>query len=331
MNLKLDNLKTSLAGGAAGLTLTLALGVAAVPAAAADFPEAGSTITIVIPNSPGGSTDTSARLFADALSKNLPNQPNVVVQNRTGGNGMIALNDIMRADPDGYTLGILEATSVVLPPVLEGRDYDPLSLEWIAQINNPLYLAVASKASGLTSVEQMAGTGETFVQASTGGRLDGSTLGARMTGMAMGFDVNPIPHDGASEALLAVIRGDVDWMQGTFPTIYAQIDDVVPLFTYTSERIPNLPDVPSVAELGHEELLKLNGLQLVLGATPGTPDDVMATLNAAAEAAFMDETFQEGMVKANQNAEWLDAGETRELIQAKIDLFSAARDELLEE
>jgi tripartite-type tricarboxylate transporter receptor subunit TctC len=311
--------------------LTLALGVAAGAAGAADFPEAGSTITIVIPNSPGGSTDTTARLFADALSKNLPNQPNVVVQNRTGGNGMIALNDIMRADPDGYTLGILEATSVVLPPVLEGRDYDPLEIEWIAQINNPLYLAVASKASGLTSIDQMAGTGETFVQASTGGRLDGSTLGARMTGMAMDFGVNPIPHDGASEALLAVIRGDVDWMQGTFPTIYAQIDDVVPLFAYTSERIPNLPDVPSVAELGHPDLLKLNGLQLVLGATPGTPDDVMATLNAAAEAAFMDETFQEGMVKANQNAEWLDAGETRELIQAKIDLFSAARDELLKE
>jgi tripartite-type tricarboxylate transporter receptor subunit TctC len=322
-------LKTRLAGGVAGLTL--ALGVAAGAAGAADFPEAGSTITIVIPNSPGGSTDTTARLFADALSKNLPNQPNVVVQNRTGGNGMIALNDIMRADPDGYTLGILEATSVVLPPVLEGRDYDPLEIEWIAQINNPLYLAVASKASGLTSIDQMAGTGETFVQASTGGRLDGSTLGARMTGMAMDFGVNPIPHDGASEALLAVIRGDVDWMQGTFPTIYAQIDDVVPLFAYTSERIPNLPDVPSVAELGHPDLLKLNGLQLVLGATPGTPDDVMATLNAAAEAAFMDETFQEGMVKANQNAEWLDAGETRELIQAKIDLFSAARDELLKE
>lgn len=329
MDLRLDSLKTRLAGGVAGLTL--ALGVAAGAAGAADFPEAGSTITIVIPNSPGGSTDTTARLFADALSKNLPNQPNVVVQNRTGGNGMIALNDIMRADPDGYTLGILEATSVVLPPVLEGRDYDPLEIEWIAQINNPLYLAVASKASGLTSIDQMAGTGETFVQASTGGRLDGSTLGARMTGMAMDFGVNPIPHDGASEALLAVIRGDVDWMQGTFPTIYAQIDDVVPLFAYTSERIPNLPDVPSVAELGHPDLLKLNGLQLVLGATPGTPDDVMATLNAAAEAAFMDETFQEGMVKANQNAEWLDAGETRELIQAKIDLFSAARDELLKE
>jgi len=329
VDIRLDSLKTSVTGGVAGLTL--ALGVAAGTAGAADFPEAGSTITIVIPNSPGGSTDTTARLFADALSKALPNEPNVVVQNRTGGNGMIALNDVMRADPDGYTLGILEATTVVLPPVLEGRDYDPLEIEWIAQINNPLYLAVASKASGLTSIDQMAGTGETFVQASTGGRLDGSTLGARMTGMAMGFGVNPIPHDGASEALLAVIRGDVDWMQGTFPTIYAQIDDVVPLFTYTSERIPNLPDVPSVAELGHADLLKLNGLQLVLGTTPGTPDEVMAVLNAASEAAFMDESFREGMVEANQNAEWLDASETRELIQAKIDLFGAARDELLKE
>lgn len=319
--------RPALSGGLVGVALMVASGAAV----AADYPEAGSTITLVIPNSPGGSTDTTARLFAEALSKNLPNNPNVIVENHTGGNGMIALNDVMSADADGYTLGIFEATSVVLPPVLEGRDYDPLSIEWIAQINNPLYLAVASKSSGLTSVDQMAGTGKTFVQASTGGRLDGSTLGARMTGMAMGFDVKPIPHDGASEALLSVVRGDVDWMQGTFPTIYAQIDDVTPLWTYTKERIAELPDVPSVAELGHEELLKLNGLQLVLGATPGSSPEIVSVISEAAEAAFNDEDFQAGMVRANQHAEWLNAEETRDLISDKIELFTAAKEELLKE
>jgi len=323
-------LTSSVTAGVASVGLVL--GVASGPAAAQGYPEAGSTITIIIPNSPGGSTDTTARLFADALSEALPNNPNVIVENRTGGSGMIALNGVMSAEPDGYTLGILEATSVVLPPILEGRDYDPLSLEWIAQINNPLYVAVASKASGLTSVEeQMVGTGETFVQASTGGRLDGSTLGARLTGMALGFDVRPIPHDGASEALLSVVRGDTQWMQGTYPTIAAQIDDVTPLWAYTQERIPSLPDVPTIAELGHPELLQVNGLQLVLVTTPETPDDIVATLSAAAEAAYQDSDFQEGMQRANQNPEWLDAAETHALIEGKIEQFTAARESLLAE
>jgi tripartite-type tricarboxylate transporter receptor subunit TctC len=311
------------------LGLALAVSFGGESAQAADFPEAGSTIKIVIPNSPGGSTDTSARLFADALSKSLPNNPNVIVENKTGGNGMIALKDVMNADADGYRLGILEATSVVLPVVLEDRDYDPLAFAWIGQINNPLYLAVASKASGLTSIEDVRNAGKVLVQASTGGRLDGSTLGARLTAKAFGFEMKSVPHDGASEAVLSAIRGDADWMQGTFPTIYAQIDDVTPLWTYTKERISELPDVPTVVELGHEELLKLNGLQLVLTAPPGTPEDILTTLSAAAEQAFQSEAFQAGMAKANQHAEWLNAEEPRALISDKIDLFSAAKEELL--
>jgi tripartite-type tricarboxylate transporter receptor subunit TctC len=260
---------------------------------ASSFPE--QEITVIIPYSPGGGNDTMARLVAQHMEKHLPNDATIVVENQEGGDSNIGLSNAYTAEPDGYTLGIAALPGNFVNQVLGIANYDLTQVEYVGYTANSSYMAVASNQSGFTTLEDLQGAGEVLAGIGSISSTDG--LGVLIAADAMGFDVKTVSHEGSNEATLSVVRGDVDFAQLPYEGMKASVlaGELTPLWIYAEERDPDLPDVPTVAELGYEELLTSVSLHRVMFAPPGTPDDIMTILRAAFDDAVNSDEYKDAL------------------------------------
>lgn len=274
--------------------LALALGpLSACAPAAPAYPSKG--ITIVVPWSPGGGTDRTARALAAILEKELK-QP-VGVVNRTGGGGVVGHTALATADPDGYTLGMITIEITMMnwlgTTSLTYKDYRPIAL----LINNRAGITVRADAPWKSYKELMddikANPGKYKASGTAAGGIWDLARVGWLTGAGLSADaVKWVPSTGAAAALQELAAGGVDITTNSpaesLPMVQAGKARV--LAVMADKRMEALPDVPTLKELGVDFDI---GGWAGLAAPPRTPDNILEILDKAVEKAAKSPEFME--------------------------------------
>ena len=262
--------------------LSLVFGVLMSAAAAAQsFPS--RPIRMIVPFPPAGITDLSARLVAEGLRAKF-NQP-VIVENKPGANGLIGLREMLKAEPDGYTLMAGTLGSVVLgyameanPPFDALRDVIP-----IAGIAEYATAMVVNNKTLVNSVKEFID----YAKARPGKLTFGSTgtgaldyLAVELFMKASGTTMVHVPYRGGPAALNDLMGGSIDLLIEVFPVVMEQAKSglIRGLAVSSPYRLPALPNVPTFKEAGVSGV-ELTGWLGVYGP-PRMPEDVRATLGA---------------------------------------------------
>lgn len=259
--------------------------LAASPLVASAQAYPSKPIRLIVPFAPGGTTDIVARMIADPLSKEL-GQP-VVVENRGGGGGAPGAAELARAAPDGYTLGMATVSTMAVNPACNPK-LPYKSPDDFAMITNLVGVPnVVAVHPGKVAARDMA----EFVKhlKANPGRLSYASSGTCAVGHMMGelfkassgtFMVH-IPYRGAGPALNDVLAGQVEVLFDNIPSSlpHFQSGKLRPLAVAAPNRLPQLPNVPTFAELKMPAVNDQVWYGLIAPAK--TPDDIVKRLHAA--------------------------------------------------
>ena len=272
--------------------IAVAMLAACLPLTAAAQAWPTKPIRLVVPFAPGGTTDIVARILTERLSKELGQV--VVVENRAGSGGMIGADLVAKAAPDGYILGVATvSTLATIPATTAKMPYDPvkdfsliINLVTVPNVMtvNPKNVPVKDMKEFIALVKKSPGK-YSFASSGTGGisHLDGELFKA-LTGT---FIVH-IPYRGSGPALNDAIAGQVDIQMDNLPSSIPHIKAgrLHALAVMSDKRIPELPDVPTFAEVGLKEANNVAWYGLVGPA--GLAPEIVTTVNTAANAALKD-------------------------------------------
>jgi tripartite-type tricarboxylate transporter receptor subunit TctC len=262
--------------GAAGSAL-----LAALPAGAAEFP--AQPIHIIVGFAAGGAPDTLARVVGDKLAEEW-GQP-VVVENRTGAQGNIAMAAVARAAADGHTLALMPVgNAAVNPSLTPNLPYDPVKdfapITEIATFENVLVISSRSPIRTLKELIALGRSTTANLSYATPGAGSLAHLAAELLARAAGFPMNHVPYRGVAPALTDVMRGEVTMIFAQLSTAkpFVNAGRLRPLGVASKERSAVLPDVPTVAEAG-----EMPGFEAVswyaLMAPIQTPEPVIRKLH----------------------------------------------------
>jgi tripartite-type tricarboxylate transporter receptor subunit TctC len=247
-------------------------------------------IKMICPFPAGGGTDQIARIVALQLSKRLGQQ--VVVENRGGANGGLGAQEVMRADPDGYTIGaISDSPMTVNPWMYEKLAYKPLQdFIPVARINHFPSLVVANPKTGIKTIGDLIKVAKEkpgTLNYSSGGVGNFSHLGLAVVGFKTGINIVHVPYRGVGPATTAVLADDVQLMYNNFATALPHVEagKLTALAVGGNERLKAYPNIPTVAET-------IPGFDVTpwvgLFVPAKTPHEIVARLSKEPEALLKD-------------------------------------------
>jgi tripartite-type tricarboxylate transporter receptor subunit TctC len=304
------------------LTLLLAMALHS-DALAGDYPD--HTVKIVVPFPAGGTADAVPRIVADWLSRKW-NQP-VVIENRTGAAGNIGSEQVYHSAPDGYTL-----LSSPPPPLVINHNlypklgFDPTKFEPIivmAQVPNALIVNPDSvKASSVPEFIEYLKTHSDKIICATQGNGTTSHLTSELFQMMAGVKLRHIPYRGSAPALQGLLAGDVDVMFDnlgvSLPLV--QAGKLKLLAIASPNRLPALPDVPTIAET-------LPGFEAVawygIVAPPKTPKAITDKINADVNEALRQPEVQDHLQKLSAGIFGGSVDKTSSYFREEIDRWDA--------
>jgi tripartite-type tricarboxylate transporter receptor subunit TctC len=275
--------------GFLGRLLTgLALLLLPALASAQDFPN--KPIKLIVPFPPGGPNDIIARVVGQRMSE-LIKQP-VVIENRGGQGGVLGTDAIAKAAPDGYTIGIVSASSLVINPTMEkvpydvARDFAPVTL--VTTVPEMLVVAsnVAAKDMGELVALARGQPGKlNFASAGVGGLPH---LAGELFKLTAGIDIVHVPYRGAAPAINDLLGQQVQMAFLDLPVILPHIKSGMlrPIALGAPKRAPTSPEVPTTAEVGMPDLLIENWYGMI--APGGTPANIVKLINRTANEAMSD-------------------------------------------
>lgn len=240
----------------AALAFALAASSLAVALQSASLAQVPDTrpVTLVVPIAAGGGVDTIARVFAQELSERLKQA--WVVENRPGAGGLVGLDSVAKATPDGHTLATFE-TSAALQQWLHSKvPFDVVkSFAPVAQMaTTPLVLFAgpSSPVSDLKDLIAYAKTNRAKLSVGTPGMGTPHSLAALMLNSAAGIEITLVPYKGTAPALNDLLGGQIPLMWATPNVVmqYVQNGKVKALAVGSPQRVSLLPNVPTVAESG---------------------------------------------------------------------------------
>jgi len=292
-----------------GLALTGAA-IAAHPALSADWPV--RPVTVIVPFPPGGNTDSMARILAQSLG-----EKSFIVENRPGASGAIAMADVKRAAPDGYTLifGAFQQISVL--PFTQHINYDPKKdFSYISIFGEgPFAFAVNASvpAKSVTDFVTYAKSKPGAMTYGSGGIFSGTHLVAALFFKKAGINLVHVPFRGGAPAVEALLGGQVQSYYGNASELIPLAKDphIRILATSAAKRLPQLPDIPAMSELYPGFVLtSWNGLM----APAQTPQDVKDKL----EAATIEAAHDPKVIKLLTNLGIAPVGDTSKEFNARI-------------
>ena len=257
---------------------------AALPGASAAWTQASKPLRLVVPFTPGGSTDILARALAPKLAQRLG--LNVIVDNRPGAGGSLGATEVARAEPDGHTLLMGHiGTLAVNPSVYPKLGYDPIKsftpVAWVARVPNLLVVPTASGVRSLQDLIAKAKAQPGRMSYSSGGNGSAAHICFESLKLRAQIFMLHIPYRGTAPSVTDVIAGQVD---ATFTGAPALLPHILSgrlraLAVSSPQRLANLPEVPTVAESGYPGFEADQWYGLV--APAGLPEAQVARLNAA--------------------------------------------------
>jgi len=258
-----------------------------------DYP--ARSIRLIVPGPPGVPPDLAARIISERLQTAL-GKP-IVVENRPGAGGTIALAELAKAPADGYTIGMLGMPHIVAPNFFPQLTYDTArDLAPVTQLVWSSQLLVVRSSSSWRSLDDLlivarASPGKlTF---SSGGSGVTSHLVGEMLKLRAGVDIRHIPFKGAMASLAAVMGGQTDFVfaPAGSATGLVKSGKLRPLATATPARLAAYPDVPTMEELGYPvfDVRDWNGIV----APAGTPKEIIGRLATEVRSATADPVVRE--------------------------------------
>ncbi len=287
---------TTLAAGIAG-----ACTIAAAAPAFADYPN--KPITMVVPFSPGGNLDITARIIAPAMEKSL--NARIVVVNRPGAGGIIGANQVARAAPDGYTILVTTPNAIAVAPFMTDTDYKPEDFQSVGIIaKTPLVIDVAS-GSKFSSVQDLIKQAcDNPGKMTLGHSGIGTTNYVAMIRLQQATECtfNPIAYKGSAPALVDLAGGQIDLVIDQLSSSANLINGgkLKALAVMTRQPVPALKGVTTLEEAGIKGLDESTSTGLLL--PNGTPEEVITTLNEAVKKAVDDETVKKAMENIGSTA-----------------------------
>ncbi len=257
-------------------------GLLPVLACAQAYPTAPVHLVVAFP--PGGGTDGAARLIAEKLAPELGQS--IVVDNRAGAGGTIGAQSVARARPDGQTLFFGTGAELLINPVTrKTAPYDLLKdFVPITEVGTVSFVLAVPAGSPVRDVRELIASAK-----AQPGKLNYSSFGIGSTNhligelflKATGTRAAHVPFQGSQQAMTSLLAGDVDFTFDTTAVVLPQIKagKLRALATPSPSRLPGLPDVPTLQELGYGGLVAEGWMGVF--APAGTPPAVVATLGTA--------------------------------------------------
>ena len=281
--------------GVAALAVTSLAACGGQDSEPAAYPE--KEITLVVPFSAGGPTDTVTRLIAEPMSEKLGQQ--IVVKNVEGAGGTVAAGQVADAEADGYEVLIHHIGMSTAPALYPDLPYEPLAdFKTIGLITDVPMTIVARKDFEPKTLEELVAyvKGNTDkVTLANAGVGAASQLCGLLIEQAMGVDLTEVPYDGTGPALTDLVGGQVDFMcdQTTNTAGQIQSGEIKGYAVTTPERVEALPDLPTTAEAGLPDVKV--GVWHGLYVPADTPDEVVEKLTEALQVALADQTVIDKM------------------------------------
>ncbi len=289
------------------IVIALASVLIAANAAAQDYPS--RAVNLVIPFPPGGNTDLMARALQPELAKAL-GQP-VVIINKGGAGGTIGNIEVANAKPDGYTIGFTPNNPLTAQPHVQKLPYGMDSFKYVCLSYYVPYVVMASPKAPFKTFQEFAAYAKekpyNLIYASPGPGTQ-PHLGILSALSAIKAEGVHVPYTGAGPMAQAMLAGTVMAMSES--TAVAKASNLTVLAVQTSERIPALPNVPTMKELGFpSEAFSAGGLVV----PAATPDAVVARLEKACADAVAAEPYKAATDKLNATARFLSGKDFRKM------------------
>jgi tripartite-type tricarboxylate transporter receptor subunit TctC len=257
----------------------LILALAVAPAPAQQYPT--HPVRIVIPLSPGGTTDVPGRLVAQKLSETLGQQ--FFVENRAGAGGTIGSDFVAKSKPDGYTLLLTATPFVITPHVYKNIPYNALAdFSPVIRIATGPYVLVVHPSLGVHSVKELIARAKQEpgkIDFATSGNGSAQHLVTELFMYMAGIKLNHVPYKGSGPAQQDLMSGivKVSFVGTPIAIPHMKAGRLNALGVSTAKRSPEMPEVPTIAEAGvpgYEATVWIGML-----APAGTPKEIVAKLN----------------------------------------------------
>ncbi|MBW6419339.1 tripartite tricarboxylate transporter substrate binding protein [Celeribacter sp. PS-C1] len=258
-----------------------------------DFPR--KPVSMIVAYSPGGGTDTAARILANYMDKHLGQR--MIIRNKPGAGGQVGFSELARADNDGYTIGFINVPSIFLVKMM--RDNVPFEMSDFEPIGNiqldPVVLTVPADSPYNTFEEFV-----TAAKAEPGaltvggdGPQSNNQLQLVVAEDALEMDVNFVPFSGSGPAITATLGNQVDASIPSASSAASQVTEgrLKALAVFASQRYPYLPDVPTVAEATGVDVKNIGAAMRGVAVPKGIDPERKAVLEAAFRDVVNDPEF----------------------------------------
>lgn len=260
---------------------------------------------LIVSFGPGGGYDIWARMVAKHMSQYLPGNPSIVVENMPGAGGFTAVNYLYNQAPRDGSVFALVAREAILGPLTnaQGARFDPTQMGWLGSPTTETSVCIANRSSGITSISDL--QNHTLTMGDTGSG-SGTYAYPRVLSYLLGLKLKFVSgYPSTSDVFLAMERGEVDGVCEGLDSIKARRPDWIPdkkvtvLLQSSKQARPDLPGVPTVYDLAHDEQQRQAIEFLYAGqnigrpfvTTPDLPQERLQALQQAFAATMKDPAF----------------------------------------
>ena len=297
---------------------------AVVPACGQDY--TSRPIKLITPYPAGGQADIVARLIGQQMTEILGQS--VVIENKPGGGGSIAVDALMLSAPDGYTLLIADAGQWAINPALRKQSYDARrDLAPVGKVSTSSLFLVAHKSVGVSNLQELIALARAKPATLTYGSSGTGTvhhLSMEAFKAALGLDITHIPFKGTAQSVPAAGSGQTSLAVAGLNAVapFVQTGDLKILGANTKKRSRLAPDVPSMAEAGAGDF-DFPG-ELGLFAPVGTPQPIVDKLSGAVAKGLENAELQTRFAAAGVEADYGTPDQLRDVVRIDIDKYARA-------
>jgi tripartite-type tricarboxylate transporter receptor subunit TctC len=292
-------------------------------AAAQAYPS--KAITVIVPFATGGSTDIVARIVGQELTTSL-GKP-VLVDNRTGGGGVVGWSAAARAAPDGYTLLAQELSFAIAAGLIPNLPFDarksfaPITVA--VSVPHVLVVNPSVKANNVRELVALAKANPGKLFYGSGGNGTNTHLGSELFKNLEGVDLVHVPYKGAGAVLQDLLGGQVQMLVSSLTTVLPHIKagKLRALVVTSDRRAPTLPDVPSAPEAGLPRMVML--FWVGFAAPAGTPQAIVDRLNREITAALATTDSRKRLSDLGLDAVGSTSLQAAKLVDEEIQRWSA--------
>jgi tripartite-type tricarboxylate transporter receptor subunit TctC len=308
----------------ARLLVALLLGVLATGPATAQGAYPSRPVRVVVPFGPGGFADITIRLVGQKLSERTGQQ--VVIETRPSAGGIIAANAVTAAQPDGYTLFVFSSGIALSKSLLKSMPFDPVTA--FAPISTlALFdlLLLVKADSALHTLKDALDTARADPQKFNIGTINpGSTqnVTGELVRSTTSIPMTVVPHRTSAEVLTSLLRGDTQIGIESYAALKSPIDggQIRAIASSGSKRSPMQPNVPTLRESGIDAAV--DGWNSLVAPT-GTPEDIVAVLNAHLRAIIANPDFRKRMLDLGGEPVASSPEELDARLKSDIDMWAA--------